>query len=243
MTRRRRWSVAIAAIAVLTVLTFVVWSASSRPVQDDYTGHAASPTPETPASTSARSTASAGPSVPGSPAGPADGGGPASATSGASARPTWDPAAGAPEGTAEEVKVPQGEGADAYRLPAPPERTPVLTSLPKAADASHALAEGFPEQAVPVPDGADVQSSSIAPQGHRVIVGMTALSDDPAEPLLDAYVSHCTGLAWPVEQETAPNGDLVLECGFGADRLTVRVSSLSTGKSSVTATGAFGVED
>lgn len=230
---RRRWSTATAAIAVLVVLSLIVWwAASSRPVQDDYTGHAASPSPGsvagTPAGTTPSSTAGAGSVL---------------TTAEASARPTWDPAADAPEGAAEEAKVPDGLGAEPYRLPEPPERTPVLASVPEAASASFSLAEGFPEQAVPVPDGADVQSSSIAPQGQRVVLGVTALSNAPAESLLEVYVAHCSDLAWPVERETAPDGTLALECGFGADRLAVRVSSLPTGMSSVTATGAFGVED
>lgn len=241
---RRRWSVAMSAIAVLAVLSLVIWwSAASRPVQDDYTGHAASPSPRSTAGTPVRPTVSS-PAETGSVSEvPSESGAPASATEGSSARPTWDPAAEAPEGAAEEAKVPDGPGMEPYRLPEAPEREPALASIPQAAHASYALAEGFPKEAVPVPDGAEVQSSSIAPQGQRVIVGVTALSDEPAETLLETYAFHCSDLAWPVVRQAAPDGELSLECGFGSDRLTVRVASLSTGKSSVTATGAFVVED
>lgn len=227
----RRRSTAIMAIALLAVLGLAWWAVTAaRPVQDGYTGHAASPSP---------SSSESSLSEPTSPE-------PRAGLGSAPARPTWDPVAAAAEeseGAAAEAKVPQGEGAEPYRLPVPPARAPVLTSVPPAAEAQQSLAEGFPQEAVPVPDGAEVQSSSIAPQGQRAIIGVVALSEDPAETLADHYALHCADLAWPLERETAPNGDLMLECGFGADRLTVTVSSLPTGWQSVTATGAFLIED
>lgn len=246
---RRHWSAAIAAIAVLAAMALIVWwAAASRPVQDDYRGHAASPSPSAaPGRAAGTPAAGTGPSGdPGdgdesAPRATTDSGG--NSPDAGAKRPTWDPAGDAPAGAAEEAKVPDGLGAEPYRLPEAPERAPVLTSVPKAADASHALVKGFPEEAVPVPDGAEVQSSSIAPQGQRVIVGVTALSKAPAESLLDLYAAHCSALAWPVQQGTTPDGALSLDCGFGADRLTIRVTSLPTGVSSITATGAFGVED
>jgi len=155
------------------------------------------------------------------------------------ARPTWDPAADAPEGAEAEPKVPGGEGAEPYRLPSAAPAKPALESVPKAAAATGKLAAGFPRGVVPVPDGADVESSSVAPQGRRVLVGLEARSGESPEAVLEGYATHCGERGWPVTRDRAPDGADRLLCALGPDSLTVTARQLPTGVTAVTASGAF----
>lgn len=250
MTFRRGAAIAAVAAVAVVVAALIVYGVSlSRPVADGYTGHAASPSPTSASTVGAGQPPSTGPLAP---AGTSSGSGSDSAapagpaTAGAAAQgdqPSWDPAADAPEGADAEPKVPGGLGAEPYRLPSVPEREPALTAVPDAAVADGELAAGFPETAVPVPDGAEVQSSSVSPQGQRVLVGMHALSDDDPGALLDFYTRHCEELGWAVTLSPGPAGDEQLQCGFGGDSMTIAVPVLPTGRTDLTATGAFVVAD
>ncbi|MFB9074652.1 hypothetical protein ACFFX0_27075 [Citricoccus parietis] len=220
--------VVLALIAVLAVhLTH-----PSRPVADGYKGHPASPTPTTssPATPTPGSVAAA-PSGSVAPTGVDDG-----------SHPTWDPAAGEPAGAGQEPKVPNGEGTEPYRLPSTSPREPALTEVPAAAVGDHELVAGFPDHVVPVPDGSEVQSSSVSPQGQRVVVGLHVLSDDDPQELLDFYARRCEDLGWPVTRTPAPDGAPRMQCGFGPDSLTVTAPTLPTGRVGLSASGAFVVD-
>lgn len=240
----RRWATGAAVLVVLAMLAVLIvhFATPSQPVAaDDYKGHAASPTPttQTPTassgtdgtaestSTGASSTASPDAAAE-DPAAPGD-------------RPTWNPAADAPEGADQEPKVPNGLGVEPYRLPDSPERQPALTEVPDAAAAKHELTAGFPEHVVPVPDDVDIQSSSVATQGQRVFVGVNALSNANPDALLDYYVRHCESLAWPANRLTLDDGTPQVQCGFGPDELTVTASLSPAGKVDLSVSGSFEV--
>lgn len=240
----RRWATGAAVLVVLAMLAVLMvhFANASQPVAaDDYKGHAASPTPttQTPTApsgtdgttdstgTGASSTASPDAAAE-DPAAPGD-------------RPTWNPAADAPEGADQEPKVPNGLGAEPYRLPDSPERQPALTEVPDAAAAEHELVAGFPEHVVPVPDDVDIQSSSVATQGQRVFVGVNALSNANPDALLDYYVRHCESLAWPSNRLTLDDGTPQVQCGFGPDELTVTASLSPAGKVDLSVSGSFEV--
>lgn len=261
----RRWATGAAVLVVLAMLAVLIvhFANPSQPVAaDDYKGHPASSTPttQTPAapsgtdgaagSTGTGADASAGQGV-------AEAGTDRSAASGASSmasqdtaaedpaapgdRPTWNPAADAPEGADQEPKVPNGLGAEPYRLPDSPEREPALTEVPGAAAAEHELVAGFPEHVVPVPDDVDIQSSSVATQGQRVFVGVNALSNANPDALLDYYVRHCESLAWPTSRPTLDDGTPQVQCGFGPDELTVTASLSPAGRVDLSVSGSFEV--
>ncbi|WP_313823705.1 hypothetical protein, partial [Citricoccus sp.] len=154
----------------------------------------------------------------------------------------WNPAAGAPAGADQEPKVPNGEGTEPYRLPSAAPREPALTEVPAAGVADHELVAGFPDHVVPVPDGSEVQSSSVSPQGQRVLVGLHVLSDDDPDDLLDFYARRCEDLGWPVTRTPAPDGAPQMQCGFGPDSLTVTAPTLPTGRVDLSASGAFVVD-
>lgn len=280
------WGIGVLALVALAVLLVQMMG---RPVADDYTGHAASPTPTpTTADTSpsavpspATSTDSdaASPSAPTSgdtttdnsdvggtdtptgntstdPAGtaysptPSSGSGvsssqAASATASAvavtNAPPTWNPATTAPPGAAVEPKVPDGEGASPYRLPEVPERMPAVSTVPPAAAATGELAAGFPADVIPVPAGVTIQSTSVASQGNRLFVSLVALSERSASSLLDDYARQCQHLGWAITRGPDADGVERLDCGFGADSLSVSAPTLPTGRVELTATGAFTV--
>jgi hypothetical protein len=160
----------------------------------------------------------------------------------AGAHPTWDPAAGAPAGADEQPKVPNGEGTEPYRLPSAAPREPALTEVPAAGVADHELVAGFPDHVVPVPDGSEIQSSSVSPQGQRVLVGLHVLSDADPQDLLDFYARRCEDLGWPVTRTPAPDGAPQMQCGFGPDSLTVTAPTLPTGRVDLSASGAFVVD-
>lgn len=242
MTFRRGAAIAaIAAVAVVVAALIVYGVSLSRPVADDYTGHAASPSPVTPSSTATASSSGAAASASaGSSADTGSGTGSGTASPDAQGdQPTWDPAADAPEGADAEPKVPGGLGTEPYRLPALAERKPALTQVPEAAVTDGELAAGFPEDVIPVPAGAEIQFSSVSPQGSRVLVGLQALSDEDPEALLDFYAQHCEELGWAATRLPAADGAQNLQCGFGGDSLTVAVPVLPTGRTDLTATGAF----
>lgn len=247
--RRGATIVAVVTVAVVIAALIVYGGSLSRPVADGYTGHAASPSSTTPSATlSMDGTDESASNQPPEPtqAAPASGSAPAVPTDSGTAvpaspsdHPTWDPAAEAPEGADAEPKVPGGLGAEPYRLPSVPEREPALTAVPDAAVADGELAVGFPEAAVPVPDDAQIQTSSVSPQGQRVLVGLHALSDDDPETLRGFYTRHCEERGWPVTFALGPAGDTQLQCGFANDSMSVTASVLPTGRTGLTATGAF----
>lgn len=257
----RRWAAGIGLLVILALVAvlFVQMSRSTQPVAaDDYRGHPASPTPTTQTASTEVSTATSVAVTDGEASATGD---PAPSSSTTTAplattpssaasdpageapldRPSWNPAAEAPEGADQEPKVPQGLGAVPYRLPDSPERTPALTEVPAASSAEGRLAAGFPEHVVPVPDDVDVRSSSVAPQGQRVLVGLDALSDAAPEAVVDYYIRHCESLAWPVTRSTTDGGDPRVRCGFGEDELTVTAAGPSDGRVDLTVAGSFTV--
>jgi hypothetical protein len=260
--KHRRWAAGAVVVVLLAALSFGivrVFDQSRNVAMDDYKGHPASssPTPdEVQAAAGATSSPGAGrtagpPGVSGtddaaSSAGPSGDTGAPAETGGPDAlddrdRPSWDPAAESPEGADEEAKVPGGEGSEPYRLPATPDRKPALTAVPEPAAAEGKLSAGFPEQLVPAPEDAAVQSSSVAPQGRRVLVGLDTLTGQQPEEVVDFYAGHCDDLGWPVVRGPAPDGALQVRCGYGPDALTVTARTLPTGRTAVTAAGAFEV--
>lgn len=286
--RIQAWGIGVLALVALAVLLVQMMG---RPVADDYTGHAASPTPPPttadtspsavrspatstdsdaaspsaptsgdtttddsgaggtdiptgntsthPTGTASSPTPSAGSGVSSSPAASATA--PASAEAAPSAPPTWNPATTAPPGAAVEPKVPDGEGASPYRLPEIPERMPAVSTVPPAAAATGELAAGFPADVIPVPAGVTIQSSSVAPQGNRVFVSLVGLSERSASSLLDDYARQCQHLGWAITRGPGADGVEQLDCGFGADSLSVAATTLPTGRVELTATGAFTV--
>ncbi|MGM7669375.1 hypothetical protein [Microbacterium sp. A93] len=262
----RRWATGAAVLVVLAMLAVLIVhvASPSQPVAaDDYKGHSASSTPTTQTSTALPGTDGAAGST-GTGADALAGHGEAEAGTGRSAapgdssssasqdaaaedsaapgdRPTWNPAADAPEGADQEPKVPNGLGVEPYRLPDSAKREPALTEVPDAAAAEHELVAGFPEHVVPVPDDIDIQSSSVATQGQRVFVGVNALSDVNPDALLDYYVRHCESLAWPTSRPTLDDGTPQVQCGFGPDELTVTASLSSTGRVDLSVSGSFEV--
>lgn len=237
------WGIGVLALVALAVLLVQMMG---RPVADDYTGHAASPTPTpTTADTSpsaVRSPATSTDSDAASPSAPTSGDPTtASAVAAPSAPPTWNPATTAPPGAAVEAKVPDGEGASPYRLPEIPERMPAVSTVPPAAAATGELAAGFPADVIPVPAGVTIQSSSMAPQGNRVFVSLVGLSERSASSLLDDYARQCQHLGWAITRGPGADGVERLDCGFGADSLSVAATTLPTGRVELTATGAFTV--
>ncbi|GAA1116944.1 hypothetical protein [Citricoccus alkalitolerans] len=259
----RRWATGAAVLVILAMLAVLIvhFANPSQPVAaDDYKGHPASSTPTTQAPTAPAGTDDAAGSTgaDGSAGqGVAGAGTDRSTASGASSmasqdavgedpaapgdRPTWNPAADAPEGADQEPKVPNGLGTEPYRLPDSAERQPALTEVPDAAAAEHELVAGFPEHAVPVPNDVDIQSSSVATQGQRVFVGVNALSSANPEAVLDYYVRHCESLAWPTDRPTLDDGTPQVQCGFGPDVLTVTASLSSTGRVDLSVSGSFEV--
>ena len=263
----RRWATGAAVLVVLAMLAVLIVHLAnpSQPVAaDDYKGHAASPTPTTqtpraPSGTDGTAD-STGTGVDASAGqGAAESGTDRSTASGASSsstasqdvaaegtaapgdRPTWNPAADAPEGADQEPKVPNGLGTEPYRLPDSPERQPALTEVPDSAAAKHELVAGFPEHVVPVPHDVDIQSSSVATQGQRVFVGVNALSNANPDALLDYYVRHCESLAWPTSRPTLDDGTPQVQCGFGPDELTVTASLSPAGRVDLSVSGSFEV--
>jgi hypothetical protein len=261
----RRWAVAAAVLVVVAVAAVLVVSLARAPrpvAADGYRGHPASPTPA-PTATSPRAAVPTPKSPTAASASPADGspglgtgtadsaatatlgttgtsGAPVGTTTG---HPTWDPADGAPDGADAQPKVPSGLGTEAYRLPAAPAREPALATLPSAAASPTGLVTGFPTDVVPVPDGAEVQSSSVVPQGRRVLVGLHALSDDAPEDLLAVYARTCGDRGWAVTRTPAPDGAAQLRCGFGPDSVTATARPLPTGRVDLVAGGAFDVPE
>ncbi|MFC7403016.1 hypothetical protein [Citricoccus sp. GCM10030269] len=240
----RRWARGIAVMVIVAAVVGILVLTLSRPsptrVMDDYSGHPASPTPSpSPSPSSGLSQAPIpAPSAAALPESPGE-----SQDAEGRNRPTWDPAAQAPEGADVQPKVPLGLGASPYRLPHPADRPPVLTEALVAADAEGKLAEGFPEDLMPVTPGAEIRSSSVSPQGQRVLVGVRAVTGDDVRSVVRFYTQHCGDRGWPVidTPTTAPTSPAAsrLHCGIGTDSLTVTAMPLPTGRVDVTLMGAF----
>lgn len=270
----------IVVIAVVLLLLSQALSTTPPVSADDYTGHAASPTPGAATSAVAAAVAAAGEdageqagrrpegTTAGTPdsssadtsAGAADSAGAGSTATGPSAagapssgippvagpggsgdRPSWDPVGDAPDGAAQEPKVPDADEEPDPRLPPSAERRPVFTTAPDAVHAADRLAEDFPDHAVPAPQGATVQDSSVSVQGRRVLVGLQLTTRLDAGAVVEYYARHCADLGWPVTREPDADDPGVLECGFGADSISVATGAGPDGMTAVSASGAFEV--
>ncbi|MDN4612879.1 hypothetical protein P5G50_00325 [Leifsonia sp. F6_8S_P_1B] len=132
--------------------------------------HAATPAPTAP-STSAPSTSGPAPS---STAGPG---------SGAGAGPDT-PSAGKRYST--EV-LPPVEKTSPALPPSDPLPVPVSAPLPRTASATGGLVSGYPEKVLPITPGARVKTSSVASQGSRLQVTMTATTPSGVTDILAFY--------------------------------------------------------
>lgn len=108
---------------------------------------------------------------------------PASSTS---SEPTTGPLPGATPTTGSAV-LPPSEGGDSDRLPPRTVQAPLVAApLPVSASALGSLVDGFPSAIVGPMPGSDVVESSIATEGNRMQVTLTARTDAT----VDAVTKH-----------------------------------------------------
>ena len=106
--------------------------------------------------------------------------------SSASSEPTTGPLPGATPTTGSEV-LPPSEGGGSDRLPPRTVQAPLVAApLPPSASALGSLVDGFPSAIVGPMSGSDVVESSIATEGDRMQVTLTARTDATA----DAVTKH-----------------------------------------------------
>jgi len=111
------------------------------------------------------------------------------------------------------------------RLPLPDLGEPLVGSpLPESGFATGELVDGFPEGVVPPAPDSDITSSSIAVEGERVQVGLTAVSTGTATELLEFYRSVFEALELTERDTGAVPGSTALVFARGADAITLTVT-------------------
>ncbi|WP_166874836.1 hypothetical protein [Salinibacterium sp. ZJ450] len=229
MNRRQ---VTITVIAVLVALGLIVVGAvalTGRQPTDSALIASPSPTPTATSGTEARSdappTATPGPDDGEEPGGTNADGAPGSGSDGA---PGSAPGSGAPGTTPADPTPPVG--------PAP---APLFVApLPATASAEGELTTGFPSQVVPLAPDSRVVSSSLASEGTRLQVGLTATSGTAAAAVLDHYQSVYGPLGFASRPADAVSGTTAWVFTRGENAVTVSVYQLDTG-SAYTVFGTF----
>jgi hypothetical protein len=165
----------LAAAAVIAAGAFTLTQLPTPATSDASRSGSTTPAPRASSTTPAAPTApsSAAPTPP-STAGPG---------SGAGAGPDT-PAAGKRYST--EV-LPPVESTGPALPPSDPLPVPVSAPLPRTASATGGLVSGYPEKVLPVTPGAHVASSSVASQGDRLQVTLTATSSSGVADILAFY--------------------------------------------------------
>lgn len=134
----------------------------------------------------------------------------------------------APAGPALEVLPPVKKAGAG--LPESKKRAPVVSGkLPKTASKHGSLVKGFPKDAVPVPDGAKIVTSSVAAQGRVLQVGLEASSKLSAQRILETYKADFEDKGWLYTAAPAADGAQAIRGGFEGDSVTVTVRTSGTG--------------
>lgn len=154
-------------------------------------------------------------------------------------RPSWDPQ---PSTSDDALEVPEQTAPAKARMPDSDKRKPVLEKAPKSQTSEGKLTDGFPKNAVPLPESSTVVRSSVDSQGDRVFVGVEGRVDAEIEEVLSFYREQFSNREWLISESSPIEGVTQLRGAFMDDSTTVTVRQLPTGTTAITVAGAYKVQ-
>ncbi len=167
------------------------------------------------------------------------------AADGSAAAPTkaGKPSADGPSASAIEkprLEVPASPKASVTTLPKSVERAPAISGkTPKEGTAKGKLTPGFPQGALPIPEGAHIVDSSVGTQKRNVQAAANFRTSMSTEKVLAFYESAAAKQGWLATRGTAADGAANITIGFGKDTVVATVRTAATGATFVAAFGSF----
>lgn len=127
-------------------------------------------------------------------------------------------------------------------LPKSVERRPVLSgAVPKSGTGNGKLTKGFPQQALPIPAGAQIVDSSVAAHQRRVQLAVNYRTSLSVEKTVAFYEKQAAKLGWIPIRSTGTNGSHIITLGYGKDNVVATVNTTGTGSTTVSAFGTYQV--
>jgi hypothetical protein len=163
-------------------------------------------------------------------------GAPGAAAQGATSAPTTAATPGDSEIVPTQTPTP-------FRLPRPtpaPTVAPLISgALPATASARGSLVAGFPTQAVPLPKGLTIVSSSVASQGSHLQVGLQASSSSDPSAVNQQLATSLAKVGFAAAATAAPAGKTATQFSHGTDGVVVTYSPRLGGGTELTLAGTF----
>ncbi|WP_146111912.1 hypothetical protein [Arthrobacter sp. MYb227] len=125
-------------------------------------------------------------------------------------------------------------------LPKSVEKAPAISGkTPQEGTASGKLTQGFPAEALPVPEGAHIVDSSVSTQGKNIQVAVNYRTSKTPEQVLSFYEHAATKKGWLATRGTGADGAKNITLGYGKDTTVATVRTAGTGATVVAAFGSF----
>lgn len=124
-------------------------------------------------------------------------------------------------------------------LPLPELAQTLIGPLPATDTAHGQVVDGFPTDAVPLPDGLTVVSSSVSASGDRLQVGLLASSDGSPADVQAAFAATLGGAGFAVSDSPALPGSAATAFTHGSDGLVLTVRERTGGGTELSLAGTL----